>query len=42
MKKDYLSAYAERMKLTRGRVSAEYRKDVCMNLLNEFLTNQGI
>lgn len=42
MKKDYLSAYAERLQLTQGRVSAEYRKDVCMNLLNEFLTRQGI
>ncbi len=42
MKKDYLGAYAERMVLTRGRVSAEYRKNVCMNLLNDFLTKFGI
>ena len=42
MKADYLKAYAERMALTRGRVSAEYRKNVCMNLLNDFLTKFGI
>ena len=28
--------------LTRGRVSAEYRKTVCMNLLGDFLTEKGI
>ena len=42
MKADYLKAYAQRMVLTRGRVSAEYRKNVCMNLLNDFLTKFGI
>ena len=42
MKEDYLKAYAERMVLTRGRVSAEYRKNVCMNLLGDFLTKFGI
>lgn len=42
MKQDFLKAYADRMVLTRGRVSAEYRKTVCMNLLNEFLTKFGI
>lgn len=42
MKEDYLKAYAERMVLTRGRVSAEYRKNVCMNLLDDFLTKFGI
>ncbi|MBQ7714161.1 MAG: molybdopterin dehydrogenase, partial [Oscillospiraceae bacterium] len=42
MKEDYLNAYAERMALTRGRVSAEYRKNVCMNLLDGFLTKFGI
>ena len=42
MKEDYLKAYAERMVLTRGRVSAEYRKNVCMNLLGDFLTKIGI
>lgn len=39
---EYLNAYAERMVLTRGRVSAEYRKTVCINLLGEFLTRFGI
>ena len=42
MKADYLKAYADRMVLTRGRVSAEYRKAVCMNLLGEFLNTFGI
>ena len=42
MKADYLKAYAERMVLTRGRVSAEYRKSVCMNLLGNFLAKFGI
>lgn len=42
MKDDYLKAYAERMVLKRGRVSAEYRKSVCMNLLSDFLTKFGI
>ncbi len=42
LKADYLKAYADRMALTRGRVSAEYRKTVCMNLLGEFLTKFGI
>ena len=42
MKEDYLRAYAGRMALTQGRVSAEYRKNVCMNLLGDFLTKFGI
>lgn len=42
LKADYLKAYADRMVLTRGRVSAEYRKTVCMNLLSDFLTKFGI
>ena len=42
MKGEYLNAYAERMVLTRGRVSAEYRKNVCMNLLGDFLGKFGI
>ena len=41
-KNDVLKAFAERMVLTRGRVSAEYRKTVCMNLLGDFLTEKGI
>lgn len=42
LKEQYLKAYSDRMVLTRGRVSAEYRKTVCMNLLNDFLTRFGI
>ncbi len=42
MKEDYLKAYADRMALTRGRVSAEYRKTVCLNLLDAFLTRFGM
>lgn len=42
LKADYLSAYSARMTLTQGRVSAEYRKAVCMNLLGDFLTKFGI
>ncbi len=42
LKEAYLNEYSERMVLTRGRVSSEYRKDVCLNLLKEFLTRFGI
>ena len=42
MKADYIKAYSDRMVLTRGRVSAEYRKAVCMNLLGAFLEKFGI
>ena len=42
VKKDYLQAYADRLVLTRGRVSAEYRKSVCLRLLEDFLTQNGI
>lgn len=42
LKEDYLRAYAGRLVLTRGRVSAEYRKNVCMNLLGDFLAKFGI
>jgi CO/xanthine dehydrogenase FAD-binding subunit len=38
----YLAQYEERMQLTRGRVSAEYRKAVCLNLLGDFLEQNGI
>lgn len=41
-KEKVLSAYADRMQLTRGRVSAEYRKKVCLNLLDDFLSSKGI
>ena len=42
LKESFLNSYAERMVLTQGRVSAEYRKKVCMNLLGDFLTKFGI
>ena len=42
IKADVLNAYSEKMVLTRGRVSAEYRKTVCLNLLNDFMTEKGI
>lgn len=42
LKPGYLAAYAERMTLTRGRVSAEYRKHVCMKLLEAHLAKFGI
>lgn len=41
-KADVLRAYSDKLVLTRGRVSAEYRKTVCMNLLGDFLTEKGI
>lgn len=42
VKDEFLAAYGERLVLTRGRVSAEYRKAVCMNLLKDFLEEKGI
>lgn len=42
IKPEILKAYSEKLVLTRGRVSAEYRKTVCMNLLGDFLTEKGI
>ena len=41
-KERFLAAYGERLVLTRGRVSAEYRKAVCLNLLRAFLEKFGI
>ncbi len=41
-KQALLKAYSDKMVLTRGRVSAEYRKTVCMNLLKDFLEEKGI
>lgn len=41
-KADYLKAYEEAIVPIRGRVSEEYRKDVCMNLLRDFLNTMGI
>lgn len=42
LKPELLRAYDERLVLTRGRVSAEYRKNVCLNLLADFLAEKGI
>ena len=41
-KEELLRQYSEKLALTKGRVSAEYRKTVCMNLLRDFLTDKGI
>ena len=38
----FLNMYAERLDLTEGRVSAEYRRTVCLNLLSAFLEKFGI
>ena len=42
MRDKFLDAYDCRMTLTAGRVSAEYRKTVCLNLLGAFLEQYGI
>lgn len=42
IKPNVLKAYSDKLVLTRGRVSAEYRKTVCMNLLSDFLAEKGI
>lgn len=42
LKADYLAAYSEAIQPIPGRISAQYRKDVCMNLLNDFLQSNGI
>mgnify|MGYP002546895320 FL=1 len=42
IKPELLKAYGEKLVLTRGRVSAEYRKTGCMNLLGDFLAEKGI
>ena len=42
LKDEYLDAYDSRIDPIRGRVSAEYRKAVCKNLLRDFLTSKGI
>ncbi|MDR3600727.1 MAG: FAD binding domain-containing protein [Desulfosporosinus sp.] len=41
-KEDYLRAYDQAILPIRGRISADYRKAVCMNLLRDFLDNNGI
>ena len=42
LKARYLSAYAAAINPIKGRVSEKYRKDVCMNLLRDFLDTMGI
>ena len=42
LKKDYLSAYSNAINPSAGRVSKEYRKTVCMNLLKDFLDKNGV
>ena len=41
-KEAYIAAYSEAIVPTRGRVSAEYRKTVCINLLRDFLAHFDI
>lgn len=42
LKQDFLSAYATSIVPIKGRVSMEYRKAVCMNLLSDFLAQNMI
>ena len=42
LKAAYLDAYDTAIVPIRGRVSAKYRKDVCMNLLRDFLASMGL
>jgi len=42
LKEAYLKAFDEAIQPIRGRVSIEYRKTVCMNLLRDFLQSNGI
>jgi len=42
VKDAYLSAYDEAIQPRPGRVGVEYRKDICMNLLRDFLETNGI
>lgn len=39
---DFLAAYGEKLELKQGRVSAAYRKQVCLNLAEAFLNKFGI
>lgn len=41
-KEDYMKAYDAAIVPIKGRVSSEYRKTVCMNLLRDFLESNGI
>lgn len=42
VKKEYIAAYDQAIVPIKGRISAEYRKAVCMNLLRDFLESNGI
>ena len=42
LKPDFLRACGERLQLTEGRVSAQYRRNVCLNLMEDFLRSIGI
>lgn len=42
LKQDFLNAYATSIVPIKGRVSMEYRKAVCLNLLTDFLAKNGI
>jgi CO/xanthine dehydrogenase FAD-binding subunit len=42
LKSAYLSAYERSVKAKEGRVSSNYRKSVCLNLLGDFLETKGI
>lgn len=42
LKETFVSSYESAINPIRGRVSAEYRKQVCMNLLRDFLDVNGI
>lgn len=42
LKAAYIDAYDKAIVPTAGRVGADYRKDVCMNLLRDFLESNGI
>jgi len=42
LKAKYLTSYDKAINPIRGRVSAEYRKKVCLNLLGDFLASNGI
>lgn len=42
IKEEYIRAYDEGINPIRGRVSAEFRKSVCINLLKDFLESNNI
>lgn len=42
IKNEFIEEYRKKIVPTKGRVSSEYRKAVCLNLLKDFLTEKGI